>query len=167
MSLKQIVVAVAMGAILVAPGMAKDGKDHSFAGKWVMDKKDSTGSEELAELRQDIKMHDDKMTIQSRFPEPANGIAPLVFLGIMVSSIELSTDGQPSTTQVGPFPFTSKTTINGNTMTTEWNSSFKGDPVQGKWVRTVSDDGKHMTLDITESSTKGQSGTAKLTFKRK
>jgi hypothetical protein len=52
-------------------------------------------------------------------------------------------------------------------MTTDWHAVVNGDPVEGKWVRTVSDDGKQTTLQITETSTKGQTGNATLVFKRK
>jgi len=52
-------------------------------------------------------------------------------------------------------------------MTTDWHAQINGDEVQGKWVRTLSDDGKQTTLQITESSTKGQNGNATLVLKRK
>ncbi len=42
-----------------------------------------------------------------------------------------------------------KTTMDGNKLMTEWAAQINGDPVEGHWVHTLSDDGKHMTLDIT------------------
>jgi hypothetical protein len=63
---------------------------------------------------------------------------------------------------------TSKTTVNGNTMETEWVAKHtSGDVVNGHWTRTIAPDGKHMTLEIKESSTQGQSGNATLNFVRK
>jgi hypothetical protein len=38
---------------------------------------------------------------------------------------------------------------------------------KGHWTRTLSDDGKRMKMEIKESSSKGQSGTATLTFVKK
>jgi hypothetical protein len=121
----------------------------------------------LGELRQDIKQSGSNLQIRSLFPEPANGIAPLLYLGIMATDFKISTDGQEVVNQVGPYMVTTKSTLDGNKLTTDWQSSINGDPVQGKWVRTLSDDGKHMTLEITESSTKGQQGNATLNLIRK
>ncbi len=142
-------------------------KDQGFNGKWVLDKKTSHGSEPMTELRQDIKQSGSDYMIQSRFAEPPTGIAPLVYLGIMTSALNLKTDGQEMKNQIGPYMFVSKTTVEGNKMITDWASTINGDPVQGKWVRTLSDDGKHLILEITESSTKGQKGDATLNFNRK
>jgi hypothetical protein len=159
--------AAVLGLLLSLPASAKDPKDQGFAGKWVLDKNNSQGSEMLADLRQDTKQSGTDFTIQNRFPEPANGVAPLLYLGIMTTSITLKTDGQESKSQVGPYMLVSKTTVDGNTMTTEWHSEISGDPVQGKWVRTLSDDGKRTTLVITESSTHDQKGNATLVLRRK
>lgn len=158
---------VLLGGVLAVCLAAKDPKDQGFAGKWVMDKKNSHGSEMLGDLRQDIKQNGSELTIQSRFPEPASGVAPLLYLGIMATAVSLKTDGQETINEIGPFKHISKTTLDGNKLTTEWNSTINGDAVQGKWVRTLASDGKHMTLEITESSTHGQKGDATLAFTRK
>ena len=153
---------------LILPLSAKD-QASGFDGKWSLDKHEQqTGNPQPpADLKQTIKQKGSDVTIQSQFAEPANGIAPLLYLGVMTTVLQLNADGQESTTQVGPYAFASKTTINGNTMETDWHSLYNGDPVQGHWTRTLSDDGKHMTLQIKESSTKGQSGDATLHFVRK
>ena len=57
--------------------------------------------------------------------------------------------------------------MDGNKLTTEWKAQINGDPVEGHWVHTLSDDGKHMTLEIKESSTHGQHAEATLKFVRK
>jgi len=63
---------------------------------------------------------------------------------------------------------TSKTTVDGNKMETEWVARHtSGEVVNGHWTRTLSDDGKHMTLEVKESSSQGQSGNATLNFSRK
>ena len=141
---------------------------QAFEGKWVLEKSGNVSSIPVPEdLRQQIKQSHSEITIQSQFKEPANGIAPLLYLGIMTTSLRLTPDGQETVNQVGPYALTSKTTINGNTMETDWNSVINGDPVQGHWTRTLSDDGRRMTLKIKESSTKGQGGEATLHFARK
>jgi hypothetical protein len=153
-------------ALLVLPIGAKDSR-QGFDGKWVLDKHSSKAPEVPDDLRQDIRIKGSEVTIQSLFKEPANGIAPLLMLGIMVSSLRLTTDGRELQNQIGPFAQTSKTTLDGNKMETEWNAVVNGDQVQGHWTRTLADDGKRMTLHIKESSTKGQGGDATLQFIRK
>lgn len=159
--------ALLLSAAMISPVLAKDPKEQGFSGKWVMDHKNSHGTELLDDLRQNIKVGGSDITILSQFAEPKTAVAPLLYLGVMTSSLKLSSKGDESHNQVGPYMHTSKTTMDGNKMITEWSSEINGDPVQGKWVRTLSDDGKHMTLDITETSTKGQKGEASLVFNRK
>lgn len=146
---------------------AKDPKEQGFSGKWALVKDGSHSTEPLPDLHQDVKVHGSDVTIQNRFPEPANAVAPMLFLGIMTTSIQLKTDGTEVTNQIGPFAYVSKTTLDGNTMTTDWHAEVNGDSVQGKWIRTLSDDGKQTTLQINETSTKGQNGNATLVMKRK
>ncbi len=167
MSRSLLGVAAVLTAVLILPLSAKDPKDKGFSGKWSLDKNASHGSEPLADLHQNIKDGGSEVTIQSAFPEPANGIAPLLYLGIMTTNLKLKTDGQEITNQIGPYMQVSKTTLDGNKMITEWHTEINGDPVQGRWVRTLSDDGKQMTLEITESSTQGQKGDATLVLHRK
>lgn len=164
---KSLTAMVLVSAALAVSVAGKDAKEQGFNGKWALDKKNSHGSEMLGDLRQDIKQTGSDVTIQSRFPEPANGIAPLLYLGIMTTSMTLKADGQEVSNDIGPFKHMSKTTVDGNKMTTDWTSTISGDSVQGKWVRTLASDGKHMTLEITESSTHGQKGDATLAFTRK
>ena len=50
---------------------------------------------------------------------------------------------------------------------TDWTAQIKEDQVQGTWIHTLSDDGKHMTLEIKESSTHTQHAETTLYFVRK
>lgn len=161
-----ILLCVAALALCVGPICAKDSRS-GFDGKWVLDKHSSKAPEVPDDLRQEIRIKGSDVTIQSQFKEPANGIAPLLMLGIMVTSLHLTTDGQEIHNQIGPFAQTSKTTLDGNKMETDWNAMVNGDLVQGHWIRTLAEDGKHMTLHVKESSTKGQGGETTLQFVRK
>jgi hypothetical protein len=152
---------------LALPLLAKDDKDAGFSGRWVMDSKTSTAPEGLTNLEQKIKVSGSKVTIESKFPEPANGIIPLMYLGVMATTLTINTDNADAQNQVGPFQMGSKTTLNGSEMVTEWTAQVNGDQIQGHWTRTLSDDGRHMVLKIQESSTKGQQGQAELHFNRK
>ncbi len=155
-------------ALAVADSVSGAG-EQSFEGKWNIDKASSTGSVPVPEgLRQTIKKHGDKLTVESVFKEPSNAIVPLLYLGIMTTTLNMNLDGSETVNQIGPYMQTSKTTIEGNKMSTEWVAKHtSGEVVNGHWVRTISDDGKHMTLEIQESSTQGQQGTATLQFTKK
>lgn len=142
--------------------------DHPFNGKWNLDKSASTASEDIPDhVVQQIKQKGDELTIQTTWQEPQNGIAPLTLLGIMTTQLKLTTNGSESTNQIGPFKQVSKTTANGNQLVTDWTALVNGATVTGHWTRSLSDDGKGMTLDIKEQTSDGKSNEAHLVFKKK
>lgn len=152
--------------LIVTISASASSKDDGFTGKWVLDKgQPSTDAPGNLETR--IKQDGSGITLESTFKEPENGIVPLLYLGIMTTRMHLSFDGGTQQNQIGPFQMASKTTVNGNTMDTEWTAVVKGDQVQGHWTHTLSDDGKHMTLEIKENSTQGQNAQAILHFVKK
>jgi hypothetical protein len=157
--------AIALGTTLTLAS-AKDNPD-SFSGKWVLDKQAPRPGDAPNALETKIKQDDSGVTIESSFKEPDNGVVPLLYLGIMTNKLHLNTAGQEDQTQIGPFMTVFKTTTDGKKLLTEWRAQVNGDPVEGHWVHTLSDDGKHMTLEIKESSTHGQQAEATLTFVRK
>lgn len=156
---------VAFAAIFNAAS-AKDNPD-SYSGKWVLDKKAPRPGDAPNGLETKIKQDGTGLTIESSFKEPDNGVVPLLYLGVMTNKLRLNTDGQEQHTQIGPFTAVFKTMMDGNKLLTDWTAQVNGDPVEGHWVQTLSDDGKHMTLDIKESSTHGQHAEATLNFVRK
>ncbi len=165
---KRVVLSTVLTMVLASA--ASIGADRGFDGKWVLDKKanNSATTPPPDGLQQRIKVHGNSVSIESVFGEPANAVAPLLYLGIMVTDLNLNTDGSESVNQIGPFMQTAKTTLDGNKMDTEWVAKHtSGEVVNGHWTRTLAPDGKHMTLEIKESSTQGQSGDATLNFVRK
>lgn len=165
---KGIILSVVFG--LAVASAASVGGDRAFDGKWVLDKNaNNTGSTPPPDgLQQRIKTSGNNFSIESVFKEPSTGIAPLLYLGIMVTNLRLATDGSETVNQIGPFMQTSKTTVDGNKMETEWVAKHtSGEVVKGHWTRTLSDDGKHMTLTIKESSSQGQNSDATLNFVKK
>jgi hypothetical protein len=145
---------------------AKDNPD-SYSGKWVLDKQAPRPGDAPNSLETKIKQDDSGLTIESNFKEPDNGVVPLLYLGVMTNKLQLTTDGQEQRSQIGPFMAVFKSTMDGNKVMTEWAAQINGDPVQGHWVHTLAPDGKHMTLEITETSTHGQHAEATLNFVRK
>jgi hypothetical protein len=145
---------------------AKDSPE-TYSGKWVLDKHSPRPGDAPNSLETKIKQDNSGLSIESTFNEPDNGVVPLLYLGVMSNKLHLTTDGQERQSQIGPFMAVFKTTLDGNKLTTEWKAQINGDPVEGHWVHTLSDDGKHMTLEIQESSTHGQHAEATLSFVRK
>lgn len=160
-------IAIVMVSGLLAGDLSAQENATSWTGRWVLDTKASTAPEGLLGLEQRIKQKGSELNIESKFPEPVNGIVPLMYLGIMTNSLKLNADGSEVVNQIGPFMQTSKTTANGAILETEWKSEVKGEPAEGHWTRSLSDDGKRMTLKVTESSTHGQTGSAELVFRKK
>lgn len=162
---------VLTAVLLVASGWglhAKDAKDQGFAGKWTLDRHSPRPGDAPNDLQTRIKQDGSGFTIESTFKEPDSGVVPLVYLGVMTNKLHLDTDGQPGQeTIIGPFTMTFKTTMDGNKMLTDWTAQAKQDQVTGHWIHTLSDDGKHMTLQIQENSTQGQHEEATLFFVRK
>ncbi len=156
----------ALAGALCAAGWAKN---SGFEGKWVLDKGQSTATSDVPDgLQEQIKQKGSELLIQSRWHEPANGMTPLVLLGVMVTELRLNTDGTQMTSQIGPFAAATTTRQDGdNTLKTDWQATANGQPITGHWVRALSSDGKTMTLDIQQQSGDGKTGTAKLVFKRK
>lgn len=146
--------------------IAKNSPD-TFDGKWVLDKHAERPGDAPNDLKTKIKQDGSGLTFESTFQEPKDGVIPLLYLGIMVNKLHLDTDGQEQQTQIGPFMAVFKSMMDGNKLTTQWKAQINGDPVEGHWVHTLSDDGKHMTLELTESSTHGQHSEATLMFVRK
>ena len=155
---------IAFGILTVAS--AKDNPD-SYSGKWVLDKQAARPGDAPNNLETKMKQDNSGITMESSFKEPDNGVVPLLYLGVMTNKLHLATDGQEQQTQIGPFMAVFKTTMDGNKLSTDWKAQINGDPVEGHWVHTLSDDGKHMTLEIKESSTHGQHAEATLNFVRK
>jgi hypothetical protein len=143
-------------------------KDEGFEGKWMIDKGASTATCDIPDaLTQRIKKKGDGYEIETVWKEPRNGIAPLVLLGVMTTNFKLGGPGKDTVNQVGPFMQNTRTTYSADQLITEWTAHVEGKPVNGKWTRTLSPDGRTMTLEIQESSADGNSGNAKLVFTRK
>ena len=143
-------------------------KDAGFEGKWMVDKQASTANFDIPDnFMQQIKMKGENLTVQSTWREPKNGVAPLPLLGLMITDSKLTANGQEQRNQVGPFVQVSKTTITGNEIVTEYNAaSEEGKNVSGRWVRTLSPDGRQMTLTISQTGN-GAPSEGRLVFNRK
>jgi hypothetical protein len=153
-----------LSALIALPVLAKD---DGFNGKWVIDKNASTANFEIpGQLTQQIKTKGSDLMILTTWREPTNGIAPLGLLGVMTTNLKLNLNGQDATNNIGPFKQVSKTSHSANQMVTDYTAVVNDDQVTGHWTRTLSGDGRQMTLEIDQKSG-SQNNQAKLVFHRK
>ena len=138
-----------------------------FDGKWNLEKNKAQAPGAPEDLQIEMKQDGSKLVIKSKYREPANATYPLLWVGIMTTELELTTDGNEKVNQIGPFAHNSKTHIDGNKMTTEFVASNGTGKVEGQWIRTLSPDQKEMTLQILTQASDGRKLDQTLVFRRK
>jgi hypothetical protein len=141
--------------------------DSPFEGKWEVDEKKTQAVGVPDDLKVDIEKNGNEFVLNSTFKEPKNAVYPLMWVGIMTSKLSLAADGTEKTQQIGPFMHVSKTQVNGNQMTTDFKAAMESGDVQGQWIRTVTGDGKQMTLQIKTKASDGRTMDQTLVFKRR
>lgn len=155
------VVAAATFAFAATPG------GNPFVGKWQLDKSKTKAQGAPEDLQFEIKPDGDHgYVIKSKYREPKTAMYPLLWVGIMTYELPLTTDGTEKQNQIGPFMHVSKTQVDGNKMTTDWKATIENGNVEGKWIRTVSPDGREMNLEIIAKSSDGRNMDQTLVFKR-
>ena len=153
--------------LLITYSASGTSDEHGFSGMWVLDKRSPRPGNAPSSMETRIKLKGSSVTIESTFSEPANGIVPLLYLGVMTTKLSLTMDGREQENSVGPFDIQSKTTFDGKQMLTDWIATILGEQVQGHWTHRLSDDARHLILEIREISAHGQHGEAILYFVRK
>jgi len=157
-----------LAVVSVGLSFAAKNDERSFEGKWKLDKKRLDQSAKApAELEQRLRMKGSKLIIESKYEEPESGLYPLHWLGVMTYRFELNTDGSETVNFIGPFRHESKTTIEGNRMTTDWNAGIENGTANGQWVRTLSPDGKEMNLQVKGKASDGRIIDSTLVFFRR
>jgi hypothetical protein len=141
-------------------------KDEGFSGTWVLDTKSPQPANAPNKLKTKIKQKGSHVTIESTFDEPAGGVLPLLYMGVLAKSVKLDGNGHPQKHAIGPFHFQTKTTIPGNQMLTEWIAAMHGSQVEGHWTHTLTDPGR-FTLEIQERPSPDKEEKATLYFVRK
>ncbi len=153
------------GVTALAAGTPRNG----FEGKWILDATNGTSAADGPKaLEQEIKVEGGGLKIKSKYKEPRSGLYELQWLGIMAYELNLSTDGSEQVNILGPYKHQSKTTLDGNRMVTEWVAqNEEGGNVRGQWIRTLSPDGRQMTLQVQGKISDGRSIDKTLMFRRK
>ena len=153
--------------LIVCLALILQAKDDDFNGKWVLDGRSSQPEGCPKKLQTSIKQNGSGITFDTTFQEPESGVVPLLYLGVMATKLRLGADGREQQNSIGPFQMASKSTMAGKEIQTDWTAVVQGDQVNGHWTQRLSDDGKHLTWEIKETSTHGQHGEATLYFVRK
>lgn len=141
---------------------------NPFIGKWEIDKKKTQAVGVPDRMQVEIKKDGDNgVVVKSKYQEPKSAVYPLLWVGIMTYELPLSTDGSEKQTQIGPFMHVSRSTLDGNTLTTDWKATIENGNVEGKWIRTVSPDGREMNLQIQAKASDGRNMDQTIVFKRR
>lgn len=161
---RTLIAAMSLWLAAVMPLAAAE--KSGFEGKWRLDKGQSTGAEAGPDdLTQEIRQKGDNLVIRSTWREPKSGVITLPFLGVASTEMKLGMGGSEMQNTVGPYQFNTKTTMSGSELVTEWSAAMEKGALQGKWTRTLSPDGKTMTLKIDSGApASGEHNTATLVF---
>jgi hypothetical protein len=143
------------------------GTSNGFDGKWVLDKNKTHATGAPEDLQLEMKQNGSNLTIKSKYREPKSAVYPLLWVGIMTYELDLTTDGKEKVNQIGPFAHNSRTRIEGNKMITEFVASDGPGKVDGQWIRTLSPDGKEMSLQVLANASDGRKLDQTLVFRRK
>ncbi len=157
-----LAIAVPMLVFAATPGA------NPFVGKWRIDKSKTKAQGVPDDLEVEIKQDGNAgLLVKSKYREPKTNMYPLLWVGVMTYELPLSTDGTEKQNQIGPFMHVSKTQLDGNKMTTDWKATIENGSVEGQWIRTVSDDGRQMDLQIIAKASDGRNMDQTLVFKRR
>jgi hypothetical protein len=139
-----------------------------FEGKWKLDKDKTQAVGAPQDLECEIKADGaNGFVIKSKYREPKNAIYPLMWVGIMTYELPLTIDGSEKMNQIGPFAHVSKSSVNGNKLVTDWKATMENGGVEGQWIRTLSPDGKEMTLQIISKASDGRNMDQTLVMRRR
>jgi hypothetical protein len=116
-----------------------------------------------------VQMNQSSATLRvtAHWTEPENGQYGLTLVGLIAPELTFFLDGREDLNQAGPFVLHSKTRWTGARLVTSWNTSqFLGVSFEGQWVRSISADGRELTLEIHANSSQGRRSDAVLKFRK-
>lgn len=157
-----------IGLIIIAllTCSAAAAKHDGFSGTWLLDKDCPQPPNAPMDLKTKIKQKDSRVTLESTFREPAGGVVPLIYLGVMTERMKLATNGRPQDNRFGPFLMRTQTRLQGNQMITDWVAVVGKAQVDGHWTHTLKD-ADHLILEIRQHSATGEEREATLYLVRK
>ena len=111
---------------------------------------------------------DGSLRVASEWTPPEDGKYGLTLIGVTVPQAAFSFNGSEDVNQAGPFVVHSNTRWEGPRLVTAWNTSeFRGTSFKGTWTRSLSEDGRTLTLQISADSSEGKHSEAVLKFSKR
>jgi len=158
---------VFLSAIVLTLAEAQQQKTD-FSGHWMLDVAKCEAPVAPPEMEQVVEYKDHVLRWTTTLADANASRMMLPFLmGIADPKEQLRTDGVEETVRNGPFERTSRTVWDGHKLVTTWTMKTPQDPPEGKWVRSLSADGKMQTIDIEFRSAMMGTVQAKLVFSRR
>ena len=142
-------------------------KPRGFSGMWVLDPHSPRPGGAPNQVETKIRLEGSMMTLESKYSRPPNGIVPMLYLGVMATKLCLNVNGGEQENLVGPFDIQSKTRMDGLQMLTDFVATMFGDEIRGQWIYTLSNDAKHLIIEIKEKTGEGSLAHGTLYFVRK
>jgi hypothetical protein len=135
-----------------------------FSGTWTLDADRTEGPFTPPAMTQVIDHKDPVFKWTTKFKEEGTPKLPVFLTGFAVPSGEVKTDAHYETTKIQAGERETRTMWNGQRLVTTWTIRTLHDPSQGKWQRSLSDDGKTQTVDLEYRSAMMGLVQAKLVF---
>lgn len=167
--MRRIIAISAIGTIaLVATlwkGRAQPSAPPDLSGEWEL--VSAVGTTPPVGFVMQTNQSSTTFRVNSHWREPEHGEYGLTLVGLLTPELTFSADGREDLNQSGPFVIHSKTRWNGARLITIWNTSeFLRVSFEGRWVRSLSADGRELTLEIYAKSSQGRHSDAVLKFRK-
>jgi hypothetical protein len=147
------------GAVLRAQPAKPD-----FSGTWELDPDRTEGPFTPPAMTQTVDHKDPVFKWTTKFKDEGTPKVPMFLTGFAVPSGEVKSDAHYETVKLQAGERETRTMWTGQKMVTTWTIRTLHDPSQGKWQRSLSEDGKTQTVDIEFRSTMMGVVQAKLVF---
>lgn len=161
---------VVAGACLTQLGCALKGQAPAhagrFAGDWLLS--DATGAQPPKDLAMSVERSGDRLTMRATWGGSTNGPQGLTLTGVVTPRLTLDASGREAGAQIGPYVLRHTSRWEHDRLVTRWSTSeYMGSRLSGTWIRSLSNDGATMTLEIDAVSSSRDAGRARLIFRRK
>src|SRR5947207_3516133 len=148
---RRLIAISAIGTIALATtvwkGRARQSAPPDFSGEWQIVSAVGATAPDGFVMR--ANQSSTALRVTAHWTKPQNGEYGLTLVGLITPALSLSINGREDLNQAGPFVIHSKTRWSGARLITTWNTSeFLGVGFAGQWIRSVSADGRELTLEI-------------------
>jgi hypothetical protein len=141
--------AVIFLAVVLAVCLRAQQGRPDFSGQWKLDLARTQAPADPPEMEQTIEHKEPALKWSTKIgTQDGSPMLPPFLMGIADPQGELTTDGKETVKTVGPFERRSRSEWQGQRLVTTWSVKTPQDPPHGKWIRSLSADGKTQTVDV-------------------